>query len=148
MQIWIQVHGLSMEMFNQENAHRIGNNMGRCLAVEPDHVMRQRSFLRLKLEIDIAVPLTTGFWWSNAQGENKWASVKFERLSDVYYVCGRLGHTSQQCGEYIVMSELKPDFPLYGPGMSETRPRTSTKWHNIGGGNRQPPIQRDANKKS
>lgn len=51
--------------------------MGRCISVEPDQVMNQKSFMRMKLEINIASPLVSGFWWSNARGEEKWVSVNY-----------------------------------------------------------------------
>lgn len=76
--------------------------------------------MRIKLELDISSPLTDGFWWTSKSGEEKWATIKYERMSDVCYSCGRLGHTSISCSEGIVMSENKPEFPKYGPWMMGT----------------------------
>lgn len=82
MHIWIQVYGLSLDMYNQENAVKIGDNMGMCISTEPNHIMKQRSFLRFKMKIDITAPRMADFWWANEKGEDKWAMVRYERLSE------------------------------------------------------------------
>lgn len=89
-----------------------------------------------------------GFLWSVSKGQEKWASIKYERLSNFCYGCGRLGHTSSNCAEEVVMSEIKSRFPLYNPWLSGSRLRTNNKWFHIGEGNRQHNIQRQAHMKS
>lgn len=85
MQMWIQVCGLSLEMHNRENATNIANSIGRCIMVEEEIIERQRIFMRVKVEIDVNVPLMEGFWWTTKSGEEKWATIKYERLSDICY---------------------------------------------------------------
>lgn len=53
VQMWVQVHGMSLEMFNQQNANSIGDSIGRCIRVEEAQIMHQRTFLRLQVEIDM-----------------------------------------------------------------------------------------------
>lgn len=89
--------------------------------------MKHRSLLRLNIEINVGVPLIEGFWWSNTKGHEKWATIKYECLSDFCYGYGRLGHTSQHCEEEIIMSELKPGVPRYGPWLTGLRPRNNNK---------------------
>lgn len=69
--IWIQVHGLSLDVSNAENACQIGNNVGRCLLVESDQVAKQRSYLKIKIEINVSEPLQVGFRWTNDKGQEK-----------------------------------------------------------------------------
>lgn len=133
MQMWVQIHGLSLEMHNPDNARSIGNSIGRCISVEEDNVVRNRTFLRIKVERDVTVPLSEGIWWTNKSGEEKWATIKYERLSDVCYGCGRLGHTSTNYGEEVRRSEVRPEFPKFGPWLVGTRPRTHSKWYHVGG---------------
>lgn len=115
LQCWIQVFGLSLDMINEENAWRIGNAVGNCLEVEAAHVIQNRSFLRMKVELDTTVPLKVEFPWKDVNGLVKWANVKFERLEDICYGCGRLGHSSLTCKSDMVMSEGKQGFPMFGP---------------------------------
>lgn len=74
LDIWMQAHGLSIDACNADNARQIGNSVGRCIQVESEHVMRQRCFLKFKVEIDVTVPLHAGFKWINEEGTEKWAS--------------------------------------------------------------------------
>lgn len=148
MQIWIQIYVLSLHMYNTENAHRIGNKVGRCISVESENTMNQRSFLRLKIEIDAEKTLMARFWWSNSMRLEKWAMIKYERLSDFRYGYKMLGHTSQQCEEEVALSEMKPGFPRYGPWLFRTRPWTNNKWFQVLGGNKQTNIARDTNRRS
>lgn len=133
LQIWVQVHGLSLDMYNSDNPRRIGNKVGRCIMIKPDQVMHHKSFMRLKLEINTEEPLLAGFWWSNMKGEEKLDSIKYECLPDFCYACGRMGHTSQICANELIMSELKPGFPLYGPWLFGLRPRVNNIWFMVGG---------------
>lgn len=123
MLIWIQIAGLSRDMYNVENARRIGESLGRCVKVEPNHILQQRSFLRVQVDIDITKPLPAGLWWTDVHGRNKWAAIKLERISEFCYACGRLGHTSTTCDEEVVLAEDNTGLPLYGPWMVGDRPR-------------------------
>lgn len=76
----------------------------------------------MKIEIDTSLPLKAGFRWVNEQGQDKWDNIKYERLSDYCYDCGRLGHTYQTCVEDVVMSDIKHGFPLYGSWLLGVRP--------------------------
>lgn len=148
LQVWVQISGLSLEMHNQENAYRIGNSVGRCLELEADQLMQQRGVLRLKLEINIDDPLKEGFWWSGPSWEDKWAAIMYERLPELCFECGRLGHSSQRCGGELALSQVKLGYPRYGPWMTGPRPRAKAKSFQVGGGSRHLQPVRDPNKKS
>lgn len=148
LEIWIQVHGLSLDVSNAENARQIGNNLGKCIVVESEQLIKNCSFLRIKTEININEPLQAGFGWVNDKGEEKWATIKYERLSDFCYSCGRLGYTSQHCDEEVIMAKHNPGHPLYGPWLQGTIPSISNRWYNIGGGHRPPTLSRQSSRKS
>lgn len=132
LQVWVQVHGLSLDRFKAHNANNIANSIGRCIRVEDSQIMYQRTYLRLLVDVDMTDPLMPGFKWIDAKGQEKWASVKFERLLDICYGCGRIGHTSKSCSDQVVMNELQ-DSPLYGPWITGSRPRSTNRWVHIGG---------------
>lgn len=97
--------------------------------------MQRRGYIRMKSMIQVFDPLLAGFWWTNAKGIERWASIKYERLSDYCFGCGCLGHTSQLCDREIVRSELNNSLPMYGPWLSCARQRRQLGWTQIVGGN-------------
>lgn len=129
MQIWIHVHGLSLDMFNIENAYWIGNNVGRCICVEPEEIMQQRTFLRM----NVKAPLKAELWWTDSKGQDKWVTIKYDRLSNFCYRCGRLRHMFQSCVDEVIMSKIKLGYPLYGSWLAEARPRSINKSYHIEG---------------
>lgn len=64
-----------------------------------DGLLLGRSFLRVRVKIEISKPLPKGFWLrkSTEAGHDLWISYKYEKLSDFCYDCGRLGHDNRSC---------------------------------------------------
>lgn len=60
VQMWVQIHGLSLEMFNKQNAQCIGDSIGQCLRTEDVQTMHLRTFLRVQVDVDISMPLMSG----------------------------------------------------------------------------------------
>lgn len=114
-------------MHNKKNASNIANSIGRCLLPEEDNMAKHRYFMRLNLELDVSVPLVEVFWWTRKSGEDKWVIIKYERLSDVCYGCGKLGHTSINYGEVVSMKQINPEFPTFGSWLGGTRPQTQNR---------------------
>lgn len=98
---WVQIHGLPIEKMTQRNAEIIGKCFAKLLAMESstDGILLGRSFLRVKVEIEISKPLPKGFWLrkSTEAGQDLWISYRYEKLSDFCYDCGRLGHDNRSC---------------------------------------------------
>lgn len=113
-------------MFNEQNATCIANSAGRCIRIEEEQTMQQRTFLRLLVDIDIAEPLMSGFKWIDSRGQEKWAAIKFERLTNFCYGCGLISHTSNSCIEQVMMDEVHGS-PLYGTWITGARPRMMTR---------------------
>lgn len=82
----------------------------------------------MKMEIDVAEPVCPGFWWTNDRGVDKLAQIRYGRLSDICFGCGRLGHTTQICNLDIVPSEVNRKLPMYGPWTSCPKQRKQNSW--------------------
>lgn len=133
IRMWVQVHSLSGEMINGDNARQIASKVGKGLAFAYEQEMQARGYIRFLADLSTRDPLCPGFWWVNDRGVEKWVHLKYERLSDLCYGCGCLGHSSQVCELDIATSEVNPDLPMYGPWLSCPRQRKLNPWIKPGG---------------
>ncbi|KAH7834261.1 hypothetical protein Vadar_014353 [Vaccinium darrowii] len=85
----------------RSNAEVIGRRFGNLLGVEArdDGLLLNRSYLRIRVEVDLDQPLPRGFWLrcKPATSKDCWIWYKYERLSDFCYACGRIGHDNKVC---------------------------------------------------
>ncbi|RYR31547.1 hypothetical protein Ahy_B01g056354 [Arachis hypogaea] len=63
LEFWVQIPGLPQEYINADTARDIGNRMGIVAEVEDPRVeeVLERTFLRVKVAIDVSKPLPTRF---------------------------------------------------------------------------------------
>ena len=89
---------------------RIGERLGGQMEVEETIVKGRilRSFLRMRVMIDIRQPLTIGFWVPRKEKRLVWVWLKYEKLQACCFQCGRIGHESKQCKEECAMSLFSP----------------------------------------
>lgn len=146
--MWVQLHGLSLDMLNSENATQLADAIGTWNQLASEEEMQQRGYIRFRTEVRSDKPLVPGFWWVNAEGKEKWAHLKYERLSDFCYGCGLLGHSSQSCNQDIIESEENPGKPMYGPWITCTRQRNNSSRYRLGGGAPSSNQIRDPSRKS
>ncbi|KAI8005103.1 hypothetical protein LOK49_LG08G00439 [Camellia lanceoleosa] len=116
-QFWVQVHGLPVQKLTKQNGEILGNRIGRLVRVEAhaEGLLLYRSFLRIRMEIDIQQPLPRGLWLQRGQGQSdSWLTFKYEKLSNFCYDCGRLGHENHTCK---FVSKEQGTSSGYGPGL-------------------------------
>ncbi|KAF7146318.1 hypothetical protein RHSIM_Rhsim04G0150700 [Rhododendron simsii] len=96
---WVQIHGLPVEKMCRANAEIIGKRFGKLIAIEaaPSNMLLSRSFLQVKVEINISQPLPKGFMLRGKTGRDLWISYLYERLPDFCYACGQIGHDKRSC---------------------------------------------------
>lgn len=94
---WIQAHGIPLNLMSAGNAREIGEKLGTVLEVEDPWNNGPRGFLRIHTLIDTTNPFAAGFWLPRPEGPDTWAELKYEKLSDFCFDCGRLGHTKNGC---------------------------------------------------
>lgn len=66
------------------------------------------NFLRMKVVIDINIPLCRGWRISLSHGEQNWVSFKYERLPNICYWCGCLNHVDR---DYDLWIESEGNLP-------------------------------------
>ncbi|RYR38529.1 hypothetical protein Ahy_A09g043573 [Arachis hypogaea] len=120
LSIWVQIHGLPYDKINIKNAERIGAIVGRVISAEDPFVEGNmlRSFLRVRVEINVQAPLKTRFWFKRKDTDHSWAEFKYEKLCDYCYKCGRIGHDRRTCEEELARSLVNSEMPRYGPELS------------------------------
>ncbi|XWS27547.1 hypothetical protein CRYUN_Cryun26dG0125300 [Craigia yunnanensis] len=67
-----------------------------------------RCFLRIRVAMEVAKPLVTGFWVTREGNRKVWVKIKYEKISDFCFECGWLGHVWKSCeygGEVRDMGE-------------------------------------------
>lgn len=83
---WVQIHGLLVGKMNRANAEIIGKHFQKLLEIEssPNGIMLGRSFLRVRVNINLDLPIPKGFWLrtKSVLMKDLWISYKYEKLSD------------------------------------------------------------------
>ncbi|KAJ1390976.1 Zinc finger, CCHC-type [Sesbania bispinosa] len=116
---WIQIHGLPIEMMTVKNASSIGSKLGSILRVENPMVEGHllRSFFRVKVLINISKSFITGFWLPRKNLPRTWIKIKYEKLMDFCYNCGKIGHDNKVCNSEVAMSLVNPNLPRFSSGI-------------------------------
>ncbi|KAM3003562.1 hypothetical protein FF2_033908 [Malus domestica] len=92
---WIQIRGVPPFLSSEANIRRLASKIGKVQSVEDP--AKTRGFLRVKVEVDTANPLITGCWLPKENNKESWIELRYERLQDFCYRCGRIRHPNTEC---------------------------------------------------
>ncbi|KAL4350038.1 hypothetical protein AHAS_Ahas10G0102000 [Arachis hypogaea] len=130
MEFWVQIHGLPLENMNSETGRIIGDMIGIVIDMEDpmkNHVL-MRTFLRVRVAVDILKPLPTGFYMARKNLPNICVHFKYERLQDCYCMnCGVIGHSKKECNKKMTMTVWNSDIPRYTHGLGVEQAKSLNK---------------------
>ncbi|RYR04844.1 hypothetical protein Ahy_B06g084640 isoform A [Arachis hypogaea] len=102
MKLWVQIHGLPLHYLTTKSAEITGKRLG------------IRTFLRVKVTLNVTKPLPTGFWVARENFQDLWVDFKYERIQDSYCLNCEILESNGNC----MLGPLKP---RYGPGLGVNR---------------------------
>ncbi|XP_059440565.1 uncharacterized protein LOC132173020 [Corylus avellana] len=120
---WVQVHNLPLELMTVDNAENIGASLGELLELDnvDNSKPARKGFLRFRVLLNLLNPLNPGFTYNRPPKAPLWVQYMYERLSDYFYICGRIGHLSFACP----VEPRPPDHGRYGDKLKASSPKTS-----------------------
>lgn len=96
---WVRIYNLPMKLRTEEAIRMIGGTMWEVIDIDKAEVCAVGMYMRVKVVLDLMKPLKRG---SSIQIDPKKAGkifFKYERLPDLCFGCGRLGHSLKSCPE-------------------------------------------------
>lgn len=97
----VQLHGIPLRYMTAEAAVKISFVIGEVAQPIVPKDLDRGKFLRLKISIDLSLPLCRGCLISLNNGKQTWVSFKYEQLSNLCYWCGHLTHDDKDCETWI-----------------------------------------------
>ena len=99
---WVQLHNVPETSLNQETGEVVGNTIGTTIRVaDPEDDGEGREFLRIRVAMNITKPLPRCCKLRSEGKHIGWALLKFERLPNFCYWCGRVDHVEKDCETWL-----------------------------------------------
>ena len=113
---WVQVHDIPYRYMTKHMAECLCDIIGEVQkssgAVDDDG----GQFMRVRVTLDINLPLCRGRVITIEGGGKSWVSFKYERLPNLCYWCGGLSHDEKNCDLWInSKGTLKVENQQFGP---------------------------------
>ncbi|KAL3629253.1 hypothetical protein CASFOL_026475 [Castilleja foliolosa] len=116
--IWVHAFGVPVSYTNMRSAKAIGDEIGKFIKSDLTNINQKwKKSIRMQVEIDIQKPLKNSLTFSCGGRPKLMIELRYERLVDFCYSCGRIGHKLANC--HIRSDDSLPDKEeqCYGPWM-------------------------------
>ena len=98
---WVQVHDLPIKFMNKIVAVSICDTVGKVCRSIGGVDEEGGSFIRVKVTLDISLPLCRGCLITPESGKKRWVRFKYKRLPNICYWCGCLDHDDKDHALWI-----------------------------------------------
>lgn len=98
---WVQVFDIPVRFRNREIAEQICEAIGTIIHPSDAPDSDGGSFIRVRVLVDISLPLCRGRLITLEDGREHWVSFKYEHLPNLCYWCGLLTHGDKDCNKWI-----------------------------------------------
>lgn len=88
---WIRLYYLPLTAISRDIAIKLGGIFGKVLEVDENTISICGKFIRVRVMIDVSKALRRGVLITIG-GKKLWIGLKYERLPNFSYTCGKLGH--------------------------------------------------------
>lgn len=95
-------------------AFDVGEFMGGFIEYDDSHPLGLEEEMHIKVMLDIGKPLRRGIKLSTGANSSKWVGIKYERLEDFCFFCGRIDHVEREC-KFPAVKKNGDDEMVYGP---------------------------------
>ena len=103
---------------NKDFIESIGRNVGQVLEVDfiGEPQMLCKRFVRVRINMNINAPFCLGIFLPRPSLKDLWISLKYEKLLELCFRCGLIGHSEGKCTEkkLFLRNEFGGLFPKFG----------------------------------
>ncbi|KAI0498597.1 hypothetical protein KFK09_019487 [Dendrobium nobile] len=109
--IWIRLPNLPLHCWDEINICRIASMVGKPYLIDGNMFQwSRREFRRICVRIELDAKLPTGVWVEGAN-DKFYQKIEYEKIPSLCYGCGKIGHSKDNCTNYIMENKMKNALP-------------------------------------